>query len=98
MGEGGLSIFSASGSPSPCEGADQLVMDDLDDLLAGGDGSGDGLTGGAGLDPFDKVLHDGQRDVGLQKRHTDLAQRGLDVGLRQRALFGQAVEDTAKAF
>jgi hypothetical protein len=34
---------------------DKLVMDDLDDLLAGGDGFGDGRTGGLFLDRLDEL-------------------------------------------
>ncbi len=73
-------------------------MDDLDDLLAGGDRLGDGLPGGLVLHALDEIAGDGKRDVGLQQGDAHLAQRGGDVGLGQRALLGQTVEDAAKAF
>ncbi len=39
-----------------------------------------------------------ERDVGFEQRAADLAQRGVDVGFRQRAAAGQAVENAAKFF
>jgi hypothetical protein len=76
IGAGGLSILSAPGSSSPVRTCDQLVMDDLDDLLAGRDRFGDRLAGGLLLHRLDELARDGQRDVGLQQRHAHLAQRG----------------------
>ena len=73
-------------------------MDDLDDLLAGGDGFRHRLAGGLVLDRLDEVSGDRQRDVGFEKRHAHLAQRRLDVLGRQGALLRQPVEDAAKAF
>ena len=55
--------------------ADQFVMDDLHDLLAGGDRLGDGLAAGLVLDAPDEVAGDGERDVGFQQGDADLAQR-----------------------
>ena len=77
---------------------DQLVMDDLDDHLAGLDRlqhlGADGLL--AHL--VGEGAHDVQRHVGLEQRTAHLAQRRRDIGLRQRAAAGQAVQDGAKAF
>ena len=78
------------------EDADQLVMDDLDDLLAGGDRFGDGLAFGLLGDGLDEVAGDGEGDVGLQQGHADFAQRGRDVVVAERALFGELAEDAGK--
>ncbi len=93
-GAGALrSIVDALGA----EHLDQLVMDDLDDHLAGLDRlqdlGADGLVAhvvGEGADDF-------ERHVGLEQRTAHLAQRRRDIGFRQRATAGQAVQDGAKA-
>ncbi len=98
IGAGGLSIFSVARLRVVAgQHMDQLVMDDLDHLLARGDRPGHRLAGGLVLHRLHEVAGDGQRDVGLQKRHPDLAQRGRDIGIAQRALLGQPVEDAARA-
>ncbi len=63
-----------AGIARAAQGLDQCVMHDLDDLLAGGHGFGDGLPGGAALDGLDEIARDGQRDVRLQERHAHFAQ------------------------
>jgi hypothetical protein len=73
---------------------DQLVVDDLDDLLARRDRLGHGLAGGLGLNGVHEVTGDRQRDVSLEKRHAHLAQGGLYIIFRKSALLGQPVEDT----
>ena len=45
----------------------------------------------------DKVPDDRQRDIGLEQRDADFAQGGPDIGLGQRAVAAQPVEDIAKA-
>jgi hypothetical protein len=45
----------------------------------------------------DEVLHDRQRDVGLEQRQAHLAQRLVDVALGERAAAAQPVEDLAEA-
>jgi len=80
------------------EDMDELVMDDLDDLLTGGDRLRDRLAGGLLLNRLHEVAGHGQRDVGFEKRDSDLAEGRLDVVLRKRALPRQPVEDTAEAF
>ena len=69
-------------------------MDDLDDLLARRDGTGDGLARSFGLDSFDEVTCNRQRNVGFQKRHAHFAEGGFDVLFRQSTLFGQPIEYT----
>ena len=68
----------------------------LDELLAGGDGFGDGLALGLFGDGLDEIAGDGEGDVGLQQGHADFAQRGRDVIVAERALFGELAEDAGK--
>ena len=79
------------------EHPDQLVVHDFHDLLAGGDGFRDRLALGLILHRLDEIARDGQRDVGLEQRDADLAQRGRHVLVGQRAGPGQLAEDAAKA-
>ena len=76
---------------------DQLVMDDLDDLLARRHRFRDGCAGGLGGDRLHEAARHGQGHVGLQQGHAHLAHGGGDVVLGQRALLGQPVEDASKA-
>ena len=46
----------------------------------------------------DEGAHHVERDVGLEQRAAHLAQRGVDVGLGQRAAPRQAVENAAEPF
>ena len=75
---------------------DQRVVDDLDDLLAGGDRLGDRLALGLVADLLDEVAGDRQRDVGFEQRGADLAQRGGDVLVGERALAGERAEDAGE--
>ena len=77
---------------------DQLVMDDLDDHLAGLDrlqdfGADSFLTNtiGEGADDF-------ERNVGFEQRTANLTQGRRDIRLRQRTAPGQTVQNTAQAF
>ena len=80
------------------EHLDKLVMDDLDDHLAGLDRLQHRGADGLLADLVGERSHDLERHVGLDERAADLAQRGRDVGLRQRAAAGEAVQDRAEAF
>ena len=40
----------------------------------------------------------GQADVSLKQGHADFAQGGGDIGIAERALFGEAVKDAREAF
>ena len=75
---------------------DHLVVDDLDDLLAGRDGLQDLDADGAVADLGDEVAHHGQGDVGVQQREADFPQRLGDVHFVQRAPAAQAVEDAVE--
>ena len=98
-GGGGVEIDRDRGL---AEHADELVVDDLDDLLARRHRAGDLGADGALADLLDEGLHDLERDVGLEQRAADLAQRRVDVGLAEGAAAAQAIEDfpkpVAKAF
>ena len=69
-------------------------MHDLDNLLAGADGFGDGLTGRLFLNGFDEVARNRQGDVSLQQGDADLTQGGGHVFLGQRTLTGQLFKHT----
>ena len=74
----------------------QLVIDDLDDHLAGRDGAHHLLADRLRFYAVDEVAHDVERDIGLEQRAAHLAHRLGDVGLAQRALAGELVEDGVK--
>ena len=78
------------------EHLDQLVMDDLDDHLAGLDRLQHRRADRLLADAVGEGAHHVERDVGLEQRAANLAQRRRDVGLGQRAAAGQAVQDGAK--
>ena len=59
-------------------------MDDLDDLLAGGEALEDLGADRPLADAGDEVLDDLEVDVGLEQGEADLAHRGIDVGLGDR--------------
>ena len=78
---------------APAEQLHQLVVDDLDDLLPRGERLEDVLADGLGADALDKRLDDLEVDVGLEERHAHLAERLLDILLRQPAVTPEPVED-----
>ena len=47
--------------------------------------------------PVDEVAHHRQRHIGFEQRDADLAQRGADIVLGQRAAAAQPVEDVVQA-
>ena len=71
-------------------------MDDLDDLLAGGDRTqyllADGLLG----DLVNELADDRERDIGLKQRDADLAHCFTHIRFVQRATTAQAVEDPSQ--
>ena len=83
-------------SPGAQDGG-QLVVDDLDDDLAGVDALEHVLADGALLDTRHEVLDDLVVDVRLEQREADLAHGGVDVGLGDPAVAGQLAEDVAQA-
>ena len=71
----------------------QLLVDDLDDHLRGGETLEHVRADGALADGFDKVLDDLVAHVGLEQRETHLAHRFLYVRLRQTALAAELFEN-----
>ncbi len=61
----------------------QLLVDDLDHLLAGIEAAEHVGAEAALLDRGRELLDDLEVDVGLEQREADLAHRGIDVGLGQ---------------
>ena len=80
------------------EERDELVVDDLHDLLAGGQALEDLGADRPLADPADEVLDDLEVDVGLEEAEPDLAHRGVDVRLADAAATGQVGEGLAQAF
>ena len=76
---------------------DQLVVHDLDDLLARRDGADDVFADGLGAHGLDEVFDDGQRHVGIDQGAADLAQALIDIGFGERAAPAELVEDPAEA-
>ena len=85
----GGSLASRSRRVSPPRIADELLVDDLDDLLGRVQRTGDLGALGPLLDPRDERADHRQRDVGLQQRDADLARGGVDVGVGEPALAAQ---------
>ena len=71
-------------------------MHDLHDHLAGRDRFDHLDADGTPFDLFGEGAGDVERHVGLEQRAAHLAQRGIDIGFRQRAAPGQAVEDAVQ--
>ena len=72
---------------------DQFVINDFDDLLAGRYGFQHFRANGARAHIVDKGAHDRQRNIGVQKRFSNITQRGFHIALGQRAAAAQAVEN-----
>jgi hypothetical protein len=66
----------------------QLVIDDLDDLMAGIDAANDLLTDGLLGDTLNEGLGNVVIDVGLQKRTAYLFQTFADIGFCQPTATG----------
>src|SRR5688572_16955178 len=77
--------------------ADQLVVDDLDERLAGIEAARDLLTKGAVADSLDERLRNGQRDVGLEQRHANRAHRLADVVFGDPAAACHALDGLREA-
>ena len=74
------------------EDADEFVIDDLDDLLAGVERGRDLLGQCPFADPAGEGAHDRQSDVGIEQGTSDLTDGGIDVGFGQPALAAQILE------
>ena len=78
------------------ERLDELVMDDLDDHLAGGDRLHDLDADGAFAHPVDEGAHHVEGDIGFQQRAPDLPRRRVDIGRGERAAARQPVENAGQ--
>src|SRR5258706_5809289 len=76
----------------------ELVVDDLHDLLAGGQALQDLGPDRLLADAADEVLDDLEVDVGLEEAEPDLAHRRVDVRLADAAAAGQVRKGLAQAF
>ena len=72
---------------------DQLIVDDLDHLLPGGDAADDFAALALFFDFFDKFVCDLQIDIRLQKGDPDLLHGICDIRFGQRTLPAQTFED-----
>ena len=79
------------------EQRDHLVAHDPHDLLRRREAAQHVLPDRAVADAVDERLDDLEVDVGLEQRHADLAQRGLDRGLRQARLAPEGAEHVLQA-
>jgi hypothetical protein len=74
----------------------ELVMHDLDDHLAGRDGARHLLAHGLLANLGSEIAHHVEGHVGLDQGAAHLAHGFGDVGLGQRTLAGELVENGAK--
>jgi hypothetical protein len=79
------------------EEADELIVDDLHDLLAGRQAREDLRADGSLANPGDEVLHDAELDVGLEQGQPDLAHRHVDVRLGHAPPAREGGERAAQA-
>ena len=89
----GMRPDSTSCDAGAAEKLGHLLDDDLDDHLAGGERLHDIGADSALAHLGDELLDDLVVHVGFEQRHADLPHRGIDIGLGQLALAGQARED-----
>ena len=76
---------------------DELVIDDLDYLLRGGERFQDILAERLFADGGDEVLDDGEIDIRLEKGDPDLTHRLLDLELGELPLVAELGEDVIKS-
>ncbi|OPZ51728.1 MAG: hypothetical protein BWY91_02610 [bacterium ADurb.BinA028] len=76
----------------PAEDGDELLVDDLDDLLARVEGLTHLGAQRSLADRRDERLDDGQGDIGVEQRHPDVAQGRVDVVLGEAPLAAQVAE------
>ena len=75
----------------------ELVVHDLDELLAGIQRVRDHLADGLSLDLVDEGLDHGQRHIGLEQRHAHIAQRLVDIFFRQTGSSGKRTKGVGEA-
>ena len=72
-------------------------MNDGDDLLAGVESLGAGRAVGLFTHLRGELTDDGERDIGVDKRATDVGNRVINVRLGQDAAAAQAAEGLGQA-
>ena len=97
MSDDGRRAVEAERAVAGAEDGGQLLVDDLDDHLAGVDVLDDVRADGALLDARHEVLDDLVVDVRLEEREAHLAHGDVDVCLGDAAVAGQAGEGVAEA-
>jgi hypothetical protein len=80
------------------ENFDQLFIDDLDDLLGGGQRGEHFLAHGLHLDGLDELFDNLEIDVGFQERHANFAQGAFHILGRKFAFAAQVFEDPLQLF
>ena len=96
IGAGGESMRSAPGSPSPRSMSTSASWTILTTCWPGVTDFVTAWPRGLVGDRLDEVARDRERDVGLEQRDADLAQRRRDVLVGQRALAGERAEDAGE--
>lgn len=76
------------------EDTDQLVANDFNNLLRGGEGRKYLFSHGFLLDVLDQLLDDPKVDIGFEEGDADLPQRGLHVLRSQLSLAAHVLENT----
>src|SRR5262249_5568250 len=71
----------------------QFVIENLNDLLSGGDAAGDGLAPGLVLDPRDEFFLDLKVDIALEQREPNLPERSVDVRFADFSVTAEIFED-----
>src|SRR5699024_4602463 len=74
------------------EDIDQFVVDDLDDLLGGGQGLGDLIAQGALANAPGELADDGDRAVGAEQGAAALTDGIVDISLGEAAMAAQPRE------
>ena len=78
------------------EHLDEMVVDDLDHHLRRRHRAQHLLADRLVAHRVDEIADHRQRDIGLEQRDADLAQRRVDIVLAQRATAAQPVEDVVR--
>ena len=86
------------GTNLSAQDADELFVDDLDDLLRWVEGTADLNTAAALLDSGDELLDHPEVDICFQQGNADLPHCGVDVLLRESSLRPEALERFCQAF
>ncbi len=90
--DGGAGLREADPAGFAAQDLDELLVDDLDDLLARVQRCGDFRAEGPLADPAGEFADHRNGDVGVQEGAPDFADRGVNVRLGQAALATEVLE------